>query len=267
MARLAARRPRTPAPRPSRLPRPESSGLLDDAGGLHVAGIGSHEGTRRRAALRRPLVRARRRRASRAGRAPTAWASRRCCGCWPASIAPIAARSPPARASASAGCPRRRRIRARPSASCSAPGWASCGPCAASCARCWRGWPRATRRPPPWSATGTRRSASRRSAAGPWRRRSTRRAARWPSTTSTRTRRWRGCRAESRRVHCSRARCWRRPRCCSSTSRPTTSTATACSGSRTGCAASPGRSSSSRTTARSSTRSSAASSSSSPVVC
>ena len=78
----------------------------------------------------------------------------------------VADRRRRARRLAAAGGARRR---TRRSASCSAPGWARCGPCAASCARCWRGWPTATRRPPRWSATATRRSASRRSAAGRWR--------------------------------------------------------------------------------------------------
>ena len=110
---------------------------------------------------------------------------------------------------------------------------------------------------------GALRGARRLGAGG---RRSTRRAARWPSTTSTRARRWRGCRAASRRARCWRARCWPRRRCCCSTSRPTTSTATGCAGSRSWLRGFAGTVSSSRTTAPSSTRSSAASSSSSPVV-
>ena len=133
VARLAARRPRTPGLARRACLAPSPPAFIDDAGGLHVAGIGSHEGTRRRPALRRPLVRARRRRAGgpgrpqRRGQVDAAAAAGRC-----RSARPRRGRHRRRRAHrlAAPGGPG---SRARPSASCSAPGWASCGPCAASC--------------------------------------------------------------------------------------------------------------------------------------
>ena len=169
-------------------------------------------------------------------------------------------------ASASAGCPRRRRTRARRSASCSAPGWARCGPCAASCDALLARLADGDTSPATLERYG--HAQERFEALGGWALEASLDEARRALGIDhlDPARRWRGCRAASRRARCWPGRCWRRRPCCCSTSPPTTSTATACTGWRSGCAASPARSSSSPTTARSSTPSSAASSSSSPVV-
>ena len=137
---------------------------------------------------------------------------------------------------------------------------------ARSCASSRHGWPRATHRRGRSRPTAMRRSASTPSTAGAWTPRSTRRAAPWASTISTTQRRCTGSRAASRRGRCWRERCSRGRPSCFSTSRPTTSTATAWPGSKPGCAPTTGPRSSSPTTAPSSTRSSIASSSSGPTV-
>ena len=196
---------------PARFARPSPSGLTHDAGGLHVAGIRSDQGIRRRAALRRPLVRARRRRA-RGARRPQRRGQ--------VDAAAAAGGHRPARPWR--GGDRQRRAHRLAGAGGARPGGHARR---AARRRARRGVDGARRAARAGGAAGGGRCVARHAGAlragadalrragrlGRWRPRSTRRAARWPSTTSIRRRRWRGSRAASRRAPCWPARCWPDP--------------------------------------------------------